>query len=188
MKKSLYSIFALIAMLVAFTSCEKDEVQNTATVDAAGEWHVTFAALDENGEVYDDDWFGDGVYNIATSNTAANVPNKMYIIDNVNSFVPYQVEVDLDLNNLTFKTTDAKNLYGPGNYEDIFEEDTPFGDKITITDGKIVKNGYTKPNGIKVDYIEFYISFSDDVVPEMMGINTKYKVSGFRYTGFVEDE
>lgn len=188
MKKSLYSIFALIAMLVAFTSCEKDEVQHTATMEAAGEWHVTFAALDENGEVYDDDWFGDGVYNIATSNTAANVPNKMYIIDNVNSFVPYQVEVDLDLNNLTFKTTDAKNLYGPGNYEDIFEEDTPFGDKITITDGKIIKNGYTKPNGIKVDYIEFYISFSDDIIPEMMGINTKYKVSGFRYTGFVEDE
>ena len=188
MKKSLYSIFALMAMLVAFTSCEKDEVENTATVEAAGEWHVTFAALDENGNVYDDDWFGDGVYNITTSNTAANVPNKMYIVDNVNSFVPYQVEVDLDLNNLTFKTTNADNLYGPGNYEPIFEEDTPFGDKITITDGKIIKNGYVKPNGIKVDYIEFYISFSDDIIPEMMDIANKYKVSGYRYTGFVEDE
>ena len=188
MKKSLYSIFALMAMLVAFTSCEKDEIENTATMEAAGEWHVTFAALDENGEVYDNDWFGDGVYNIATSNTAANVPNKMYIVDNVNSFVPYQVEVDLDLNNLTFKTTDAENLYGPGNYEAIFEEDTPFGDKITITDGKIIKNGTTTPSGMPADYIEFYISFSDDIVPGMMGINSKYKVSGFRYTGFADDE
>lgn len=188
MKKSLYSIFALMAMLVAFTSCEKEEIENTATMEAAGEWHVTFAALDENGDVYDPDWFGDGVYNIATCNTAANVPNKMYIIDNVNYFVPYQVEVDLDLNNLTFKTTDAENLYGPGNYEEFLGEDTPFGDRITITDGKIVKNGTTSPSGMPVDYIEFYISFSNDIIAEMMGINNKYKVSGFRYTGFADDE
>ena len=188
MKKSLYSIFALMAMLVAFTSCEKEEIENTATMEAAGEWHVTFAALDENGDVYDPDWFGDGVYNIATCNTAANVPNKMYIIDNVNYFVPYQVEVDLDLNNLTFKTTDAENLYGPGNYEELLEEDTPFGDRITITDGKIVKNGTTSPSGMPVDYIEFYISFSNDILAPMMEISNKYKVSGFRYTGFAADE
>lgn len=188
MKKSLYSIFALMAMLVAFTSCEKDEVENTATMEAAGEWHVTFAALDENGEVVDPDWFGDGVYNIATSNTAANVPNKMYVIDYVNYFVPYQVEVDLDLNNLTFKATDAENLYGPGNYEDIFGEDTPVGERVTITDGKIIKNGTTTPSGMPADYIEFYVSFSDDILPAAFGVNSKYKVSGFRYTGFADDE
>ncbi len=178
-----------MAMLVAFTSCEKDEVENTATVEAAGEWHITFAAIDDNGEVIDDDWFGDGVYNIATSNTAANVPNKMYIVDNVNYIVPYQVEVDLDINNLTFKTNgEVENMYGAGNLKPFFGEDIFLGERVTITDGKIIKDGYTKANGIKVDYIEFYISLSDDPLPGMYGIASKYKVSGFRYTGFVEDE
>ena len=72
MKKSLYSIFALIAMLVAFTSCEKDEVENTATVEMAGEWHVHVSAL-VGGEEVDDNWFGDGDYNITTSNRTASV-------------------------------------------------------------------------------------------------------------------
>ena len=188
MKKSLFSIFALMAMLVAFTSCEKNEVENTATVEAAGEWHVTFAAIDESGDVLDDDWFGDGVYNIATSNTASNEPDKMYIIDNVNTAVPYQVMVNLDLKNLTFSATDAENLYGPGDLEPFFGEHIYFGERITVTDGKIVKNGTKTPSGQPADYIEFYISFSDDPLPEMTGIANKYKVSGFRYTGFTDDE
>lgn len=196
MKKSLYSIFALMAMLIAFTSCEKDEVENTATVDMAGEWHVHVSAIDpatgnvlineESGEP-EDDWFGDGYYNITTSNTAANVANEMWLVDANATYFPYQVRIDVNPSNMTFNSsTDAENLFGPSAFLAQYGFDT--GATVTITDGKIVKNGATTPSGMPVDYIEFYVSFGDDPFPAMEGTADKYLVSGYRYTGFVEDE
>ena len=180
MKKSLYSIFALVAMLIAFTSCEKDEVQNTATVEMAGEWHVHVTAIDPaTGEVADPDWFGDGNYNIATFNTASNVATEMWLQDAVCSFFPYQVLVKVDPATMTFSAENGENIYGASDYG---------GEKVTISGGKIVKNGTTSPSGMPVDYIEFYVSFSDDPFPDAYGVSEKYLVSGFRYTGFVDDE
>ena len=46
MKKTLYSILMLMVVLVAFTSCEKEEIENTATVEMAGDWYVTVDAVD----------------------------------------------------------------------------------------------------------------------------------------------
>ena len=181
MKKSLYSIFALMAMLIAFTSCEKDEVENTATVEMAGEWHIHVSALDaETGEVADPDWFGDGNYNITTCNTASNVANEMWLVDAVCYYFPYQVLIDVNPSNMTFNSsTDAENLFGPGNYG---------GETVTITNGKIVKNGTTTPSGMPADYIEYYVSFSGDPFPGAYGVKKEYFISGFRYTGFTEDE
>ena len=181
MNKSIFSIFALMAMLVAFTSCEKDEVENTATVEMAGEWHVHVSALDpDTGEIADPDWFGDGHYNITTCNTADNLANEMWLVDAVCYYFPYQVLIDVNPSTMTFNSsTWVDNLFGEGDYG---------GATVSITDGKIVKNGWTKANGIKVDYIEFYVSFSDDPFPPYYGISDKYLVSGFRYTGFTEDE
>ncbi|MBR5728570.1 MAG: hypothetical protein IKX39_07990 [Muribaculaceae bacterium] len=180
MKKSLFSIFALMAMLVAFTSCEKNEVENTATVDMAGEWHVHVTAMDPStGEAVDEDWFGDGYYNIATSNTAANVATEMWLVDAVCTYFPYQVKIKVDPASMTFSATDAENLYGEGDYG---------GATVTITNGKIVKNGTTTPSGQPADYIEFFVSFSDDPFPPYYGVAPAYKISGFRYTGFTEDE
>lgn len=189
MKKSLYSIFALMAMLVAFTSCEKDEIENTATVEMAGEWHVNVELVAPDGEVLDGNWFGDGTYNIATSNTAANVPTEMWLLDAVCTYYPYQVKINVDPSNMTFSATNAENLFGPSawlleNYEMVA------GETVTITGGKIVKNGTTTPSGMPADYIEFYISFSDDPFlddPELPE-GCRLKVSGFRYTGFADDE
>ena len=179
MKKTLYSMLMLVGLLVAFTSCEKEEIENTAAVETAGEWHVTVAAI-LNGEVIDGDIFGDGAYNIQTCNTAANVSTKMFIVDQICYYFPYQVEVTVNPSNLTFETTDAENLYGPSQYG---------GETISITGGKIVKDGAMTPSGVKADYIEFYVSFSDDyILANYLPEGTVYKVSGFRYTGFTEDE
>ena len=170
----------LVGVLVAFTSCEKEEIGNTAGVETAGEWHVTVAAISADGEELDPDIFGDGTYNILTCNTAANVSNKMFIVDEICYYFPYQVEVDVDPVNLTFSTTNSVNLFGASDYG---------GEKVSITGGKIVKNGTTTPSGMPADYIEFFVSFSDDYILEnYLPEGTKYKVSGFRYTGFTEDE
>ena len=180
MKKTIYSLLMMVGVLVAFTSCEKEEIGNTAGVETAGEWHIMVAAVDPSGEVMDADVFGDGAYNIQTCNTAANVSNKMFIVDQVCYYFPYQVEVDVDPVNLTFQVSNGENLYGEGEYG---------GGTVSITGGKIVKNGTKTPSGMPADYIEFYVSFSDDLVlAQYLPEGTRYKVSGFRYTGFVEDE
>lgn len=187
-----------MAMLVAFTSCEKDEVENTATVEMAGEWHVHISAIDpatgnvlineETGEP-EDDWFGDGYYNITTSNTAANVANEMWLVDANATYFPYQVKIDVNPSTMIFNSsTDTENLFGPSAIMARYFGVDDAGEYVTISDGKIIKDGYTKANGIKVDYIEFYVSFKNDPLPDMEGTSNKYKVSGFRYTGFVEDE
>ena len=78
------------------------------------------------------------------------------------------------------ETVYGENLYGEGDYG---------GGTVSITGGKIVKNGTKTPSGMPADYIEFYVSFSDDLILEQyLPEGTRYKVTGFRYTGFVEDE
>ena len=57
---------------------------------------------------------------------------------------------------------------------------------MTITGGKIIKNGGVQNNGSKADYIEFYVSFSDDAYPAAYGY-ANYKVSGVRYSGLEEN-
>ena len=179
MKKYLLISTLAVLMSLTFASCEKDEVENTATVEMAGEWHIHVSAVNpETGEVDDPDWFGDGVYNITTCNTAANDPNKMFLIDDYCYYYPYQVEIEVDPSTMTFKATNAENLFGATRYG---------GEHVTITGGKIVKDGYTTGNGQKVDYIEFYLSMDPDALFDYLEGDV-VKVSGYRYTGFVEDE
>ena len=73
MKKVLYFAALLLTMTLT-TSCEKEEVGNTAAVATAGQWYVTVDAVDENGElVYaDEDLFGMGQQLLVTANTAAS--------------------------------------------------------------------------------------------------------------------
>ena len=71
----------------------------------------------------------------------------------------------------------------------LFRSSAYGGESVSITDGKIIKGGTETPSGMKADYIEFFVSFSNDYILEnYLPEGTKYKVSGFRYTGFTEDE
>lgn len=160
---------------LTFTSCEKNEVENTATVATAGEWVVHVSCVDADGEEIDPDWFGDGEYNIITCNTASNVPDKMWLIDDICSYYPYMVIVDVDQNALTFSVKDAENNYGESDYG---------GETVSITDGKIIKDGTTDPLGHTTDYIEYYITFTPDALAGYLPEGGKVKVSGYRVTGF----
>lgn len=167
----------MLLTMTLTTSCEKEEVGNTATVATAGQWYVTVDAVDESGNVvYEDaDLFGLGRVLLLTANTAANSATEM-IVDDLKNFWGYRVKVTVDPVNMTFatNTTENNNLNG----DDI---------NVTITGGKIVKDGGVQNNGSKADYIEFYVNFSDDQYPAAYGY-AKYHVYGIRYSGLAEND
>ena len=178
MKKVLY-LATLLLCAVFTTSCEKEEIGATETVNLAGEWYVTVDAVDESGNVVftDDELFGLGRINILTYNSASNNPNEI-IVDDLGNFWEFKVKATCDQNALTFATnTTADNNLVDG-YEDV---------NVTISSGKIVKDGGVQNNGSKADYIEFYVSFSDDPYPGKYGY-AKYHVYGVRYSGLVEND
>ena len=139
----------------------------------AGEWYVTADAIDASGNVVGVDWWSKGTFHLDTYNTNANTPDSMYVCDNVN-FWDFKVKVFIDLNTLTFfSATDAQN--------------EAYDSHVTITDGKILKGAATTPSGMPADSIVFTVTFDDDTDPATYGF-AAYRVAGFRYTGFVNDE
>ena len=179
MKKTLYSILMLMGVLVAFTSCEKEEIENTATVGMAGDWYVTVDAVDANGDVvYEDaDLFGLGRVHMLTFNSAANNPDEM-IVSDLGNFWDFKVKVNCDPNAMTFSnnTTEDNNLVE--GYEDV---------NVAVTGGKIMPGAAHLASGVPTDSIVFYVKFSDDGYPDAYGYYN-YRVSGFRYSGFTADE
>lgn len=170
MKKILYFL-ATASICFALSSCKKDEIGMTSTVDMAGQWYVQVdGAYNGSSEVMEDP-FGMGRFLIYTYNTAANNSNEMIISDQGN-FWDFSVKVACDPSGKTFSVSDGNNL--------------AYDCKVTVTNGKIVENGATTPSGQPADYIEFYLLFSDDdYVPEYYDT---MKFSGWRYTGFVNDD
>ena len=188
MKKTFCSLL-MMGLLVAFTSCEKEEIENTATVQAAGEWYVDIDAVDENGEPIPggEHYFGYGEerVHILTYNTASNSTTQMWIDDmgwfdlgvyyDEPAYPNYSFKclVDLDLNNLTFSSDEAENLSGD------------YG--ITIEGGKILKGAGRQKNGSPADSIVFYVKYEGDPWYPDDGYEM-YKISGIRYSGLVDND
>ena len=177
MKKVLY--FATLLLCMGLTSCEKEDIGGTATESMAGEWYVTVDAADANGNVVEglEDPFGLGKIHVLTYNASDNNPNVL-IVDDLQNFWAFKVKTNCDQNTLSFATSTSDNNNLVTDYEDI---------NVTITGGKIIKNGGVQNNGSKADYIEFYVSFSDDPYPAAYGY-ANYKVSGIRYSGLAEND
>ena len=235
MKKVLY--FAALLFLGTFASCEKEDIENTAAVNMAGQWYCTVDAVDDNGNPItqtlagDDndgeDYFGVGRTLILTYNTAANSATEMWIDnmgignyaadyadywENYGFFPTYAIKskVSIDQNTLTFRSVDAEN-FGEG-YQWWTEEvklnekgDTVWADEdktepkmvdvmfheekampVTI-EGKILKGAGRQNNGSPADSIIFFVTYKDDPWFPDDGY-TKYKVSGIRYSGLVEND
>ena len=179
----------LVGLLVAFSSCEKEEIGNTATVETAGEWYVDIDAVDDSGNpiAYGSHYFGYDEERIVmlTYNTAENVPTQMWIDDTGwfdlgyyygNSAYPnysFKCVVNVDPTNLTFSTSNANNFSGS------------FG--ITIEDVKILKGLGRQKNGSPADSIVFYVKYTNDPWYPDDGY-AKYKVSGIRYSGLAEND
>ena len=188
MKKVLFFAATLLLGLT-FTSCEKEEIGGTATESMAGQWYVDIDAVDDSGNPIQDGehYFGYDEERILmlTYNTASNSATQMWIDDMGwfdlgayygNAAYPnysFKNLVSINQNALTFSSNNAKNLSGS------------FG--ITIEDGKILKGAGRQKNGSPCDSIVFYVKYTNDPWFPDDGY-AKYKVSGIRYSGLVEND
>lgn len=172
MKKILFAFFAVLAL----AACSKDEIGGTATQSMAGEWYVTVEAVDDEGNTVftDDELFGIGKFQILTYNTNANVADKM-IVDDEDNFWKFRAVATCNQSSLSFATD--------GEVTSI--DNAELG--VTITDGKILPKAGKQNNGSAADSIVFYVNFNDDPYPATYGY-AKYKVSGVRYSGLVEND
>lgn len=163
--KKLSYLFLSLVFVTYFVSCEKVESvadeSGIVAEDMMGSWYVEFLV---DGE----DVYHLGFNKINTYNTSANNGTSMWIDDNENIWT-FKVNCPINSSDQTFSGT---GLYS--NVDD-YEVD------VTITNGKITKNGTTSPSGQTTDKIEFEAEFSDDP-------GTIYQLVGYRYTGIVGDQ
>ena len=197
MKKVLYIITSLlVGMTVA--SCSKEDVGGTATESMAGQWYVMIDAVDDNGTPINggEDYFGlEGRVHFLTYNTAANSPTEIWIDDlgqfNVadmygNSNYPnyaIKAKVSIDQNALTFKSSEAENQADPA----VFKGGVVVNPMAVTVDGKILKGAGRQNNGSAADSIVIFVTYKDDPWFPDDGY-TRYKISGIRYSGLVEND
>lgn len=174
MKK--YISFIAFLMLTSFglISCDTEtdeEAGGTNIEKMCGYWDVQVDAVDANGNVVYEDFYGLGTATTFTYNTSSNSTTEMWI-DDQDTFWEYKFKVNIDYKAGTFSASDVQ-------YADEAEG------KATITDGKILYGAGKNIHGMPCDSIVYYISFSDDEYPAEYGF-AKYRVSGIRHSGFTE--
>ncbi|WP_439879665.1 lipid-binding protein [Pontibacter sp. MBLB2868] len=148
------------------SACEKDapEVKYTATYPVSGEWWVTYKVETDPGVFEDVEKAG--YTPLLTYNTAANKSDAIWVDDQGN-FRDFKIKSGLDVASRSFSVKDAINTASDNN--------------VSITEGKVIKDGGVSKTKIKTDSIYFKAEFSDEP-------GTIYHVSGHRRTGFPEDQ
>lgn len=161
MKKfNIYSLLtaSLFALVVTIVSCKKD-YKNGNTATVAVAGEWVVTTVGDDGS-------SSSPYALMTYNTAANRPDSIWIDDN-NNYYGLKARIGCNVNNLTFSANNADELY--------------YGVQVTITDGKILKGAAIAPfSKDKTDSIYFKAKFTGDP--------TTYTYSGYRRTGFAEDD
>jgi hypothetical protein len=205
MKKIAYFAAALL-FCSSVTSCEKEEIGGTATESMAGQWYVQIDAVDESGNPINggEDYFGVGRTILLTYNTTTNSESEMWIDDlgawNVaeaySDYFPdfiaptycIKTKVNIDQTAMTFKSSESDNI---GASYEWYDDDNNFlhGEypmQVSI-DGKILLGAGRQNNGSVADSIVFFVTYKNDPWYPDDGY-AKYKVSGIRYSGLVEND
>jgi Lipid-binding putative hydrolase len=160
--KKIYSILLIIGIF-ALQSCDKvtlPDVTGTKVQKMCGEWYIE--VKDNSGALA-----APGYHLIRTSNTAANTDNEL-LMDDLGLW-PFKVKCPVTIGNQTFNP--AVKLAN-------FARDTI---KVSIKSGVIINGAATSSGGNKTDSISVKFEFTDDP-------GTEYNYSGYRRTGFLEDE
>ncbi len=171
MKK--YISMFLVALLGMFTfgSCdpETDEkAGGTAVEKMAGRWVVTVDAVDEDGNVIDENLLGKKI-DLNTYNTAANDADKMWLDDAAFYGVKMKVNIT-DYKNGKFEAT-PNTCYNPSDDE---------AGNVEFLKGQVLYGQGKNIHGAPVDSICYTVKFSDDDNALI------YRISGKRYSGFTE--
>lgn len=176
-KNNLLKLTLSIFALSLFISCDKGgepDAGGTTTKDYAGDWfiyiydsagvekvahalHATYNTSANDNSMWIDDWLTRKQLPDGAPPTASNAPSGRYL----------RSKIIFDLSNGTFSCLNQPNLNKTGT--------------VTITDGKIEKNGGTSKGGNTVDKISFKAVFS--TAP-----NDVYTFVGHKRTGLAEDE
>lgn len=164
------AILASILMLSLFSCKEDIDIWDSQVVDLAGDWYVSY-----DHSVYGPDAFGVGLTAIHTFNTAADDGTEMWLTDDAH-FWDYKVKVPVDLGTLTFGTTDT-----------LVSVVTGYEIKVIVNNGKIIQEAALLPSGVMADSIHYEIWFEDLEGATGIASDTLF-VSGYRKTGFKEDE
>lgn len=130
-----------------------------------------------------DDFFGVGICEFDTSNSAANNTSEMVITD---GFWGEAYKVNVDPKTMTFSAGRVvKYSYETESINKVTINNTYYNDeKPVVLGGKILKGAATAPgSGLKTDSIFFYVKYADDY-----GEDIYYKVSGYLKTGYTEDD
>lgn len=168
MKKTKSNIVkALLSLLIitSFTSCDEGgepDPGGTTTQSFAGDWHIIGYEPDGVTPAY-----GGGYVLYSTFNASSNDEN--FWIDDHGTFFEIKTKVQVsDFNSMTFS--------GPVDAPELYTEGT-----VTVSNGRIFKNGGETFGGHVVDSIYFEAEFDWDP-------GTIYKFGGHKRTGFLEDE
>lgn len=170
MNKAIY--FLGLVLLVGFYSCEQEEIDPGKVESNAmsGEWFVLY-----NHPTFGEDPFQVGYTSLITSSTASESTTEVIITDESN-FWDYRVKCTFDAATKTFGSDDTLFNYISG-YEI----------KVLVRNGKIIEDVVELESGLMADSIYFEIWFEDLIdataIPDDM-----LMVSGYRRTGFLEDE
>ncbi|NJK84708.1 MAG: DUF5011 domain-containing protein [Bacteroidales bacterium] len=170
MKKLHY--IAGILLVFNFYSCEQEEIDPGKVKSNAmsGEWFVLY-----NHPVYGDDPFQVGYTRIITSSTAAESENEMIITDESN-FWDYRIKCSFNEATNTFGGNDTLINYVSG-----------YDIKVLVRNGQIIPDAVSLASGVMADSIYFELWFED--LEDATGIpGDTLLVSGYRRTGFLEDE
>lgn len=171
MKKYISMFLVALVGVCTFVSCdpETDEkAGGTAVEKMAGRWVVTVDAVDENGNVIDENLLGKKI-DLNTYNTAANDADKMWLDDAAFYGVKMKVNIT-DYKNGKFEAT-PNTCYNPSDDE---------AGNVEFLKGQVLYGQGKNIHGAPVDSICYTVKFDDDEDGLI------YRVSGKRYSGFTE--
>lgn len=167
---NIFKVWAVLLALVTFSACEtygNYETEYSVIYPLSGEWVVSVYAAD-NSVVKEN-------VTCNTYNTSANDPDKMWVRMGT-AAVAYGIlgKVNCDVAAKVFEGGNVQNLVDSKDGE-------TSGTSFTLTNGKIVLEGFETPTGHKADKIEFTL------------VNSKYPgqvltVAGFRKTGWAGED
>lgn len=170
MKNIIYKYSAFILGIAFLSSCEffhdvnkqdEPEIEYSSTFPISGEWYVQF-----DHETLGEDPNGAGLVPLFTYNTAADDGRNIWLSDDGN-FWDFKVKIECDVKSLSFGTADSV-------------ANVSYDVNVLLQNGKIIKNASLQPSGVYMDSIYFEVAFGDE--------DGKFLVSGFRRSGFLEDE